>query len=72
MHIVVSDPEILWGTPVFSGTRIPCETLFDYLESGETLETFLSDFPKVSREVAIETLRSANRALVRDELSTVL
>jgi uncharacterized protein (DUF433 family) len=71
MHIVVSDPEILWGTPVFSGTRIPTETLFDYIEAGDTLDSFLRDFPSISRNTAIETLRNAHRAFVDTELQAV-
>jgi len=68
MHIVVSDPEILWGTPVFNGTKIPTETLFEYLEAGETLDTFLADFPSIRRETAIEALRHAHQAFVHCEL----
>ena len=48
--IVHRDPEILGGTPVFVGTRVPVKTLFDYLEAGDSLEVFLDEFPSVSRE----------------------
>ena len=48
-QIVHSDPEILGGTPVFVGTRVPVQTLFDYLEGGETLDEFLRQFPSVDR-----------------------
>ena len=48
--VVHSDPEILGGTPVFVGTRVPVQSLFDYLESGETVDEFLRQFPSVKRE----------------------
>jgi uncharacterized protein (DUF433 family) len=50
-----------WGAPVFAGTRVPVETLFDYLEAGETLDEFLRQFPTVTREQAIELLEAAKR-----------
>jgi uncharacterized protein (DUF433 family) len=62
--IVHSDPEILGGTPVFVGTRVPVQTLLVYLEKGETLEEFLDNFPTVSREQAIAFLEEAGRALL--------
>ena len=52
-NIVVKDPEILGGTPVFRGTRVPFKNLLDYLAGGHTLDDFLDDFPSVTREVAI-------------------
>jgi len=55
--IIVKDPEILGGTPVFCGTRVPLQNLLDYLEAGETLDEFLDDFPSVSREQAIAALQ---------------
>lgn len=55
-QIVHSDPEIVSGTPVFVGTRVPVQALLDYLEGGETIEEFLDDFPSVSREQAIAFL----------------
>jgi uncharacterized protein (DUF433 family) len=58
-----SDPEILGGTPVFAGTRVPVQTLIDYLEAGETLDAFLDSFPSVSREQAIAALELAREAL---------
>jgi uncharacterized protein (DUF433 family) len=61
--IVVKNPEILGGTPVFRGTRVPVQTLFDYLEGGETLEEFLEGFPTVSREMAIAALEQARELL---------
>ena len=51
-----SDPDILSGTPVFLGTRVPVQTLFDYLEGGETLDEFLEQFPSVSKEQALAAL----------------
>jgi len=51
--VVHSDPEILGGTPVFVGTRVPLRNLIDYLEAGQSLDEFLDDFPSVSREQAI-------------------
>jgi uncharacterized protein (DUF433 family) len=62
--IVHSNPEILGGTPVFVGTRVPVQTLLTYLEKGETLEEFLDNFPTVSREQAIAFLEEAGRALL--------
>lgn len=53
------DPETLGGTPVFSDTRVPIQTLFDYIESGETIEEFLENFPTVSLEQAVEVLEKA-------------
>ena len=53
---IVRDPEIQGGRPVYHGTRVPVDDLFDYLETGETLETFLDAFPSVKREVAIRVL----------------
>lgn len=59
-----SDPEILGGTPVFTGTRVPVQTLLDYLEGGDTLDEFLDGFPSVSREQAIAFLEMAKDALL--------
>jgi len=61
--VIVKDPEILGGTPVFKGTRVPLQNLFDYLEGGETLEEFLEGFPSVSREMAIAALEEAKELL---------
>ncbi|MCC7174983.1 MAG: DUF433 domain-containing protein [Bryobacterales bacterium] len=57
--VIVSDPEILGGTPCFRGTRVPVDTLIDYLEAGDTLDEFLDNFPSVSREAAIAALEEA-------------
>lgn len=65
--IIVKDPDILGGTPVFRGTRVPFQALLDYLEGDETLDAFLDDFPTVSREAAIRALEFA-KDLVVDQL----
>ena len=61
--VIIQDPEILSGEPVFRGTRVPFQTLLDYLEGGETLDEFLEQYPGVSRENAIAALEEA-KALV--------
>lgn len=61
--IINIDPEILSGMPVFAGTRVPVKNLFDYLETGETLEKFLEDFPSVSREQVTTLLETAEKLL---------
>ena len=61
--IVHSDPDILGGTPVFVGTRVPARTLIDYLGAGETLDEFLDHFPTVTREQAVAALEIAQEAL---------
>jgi uncharacterized protein (DUF433 family) len=67
--VVHSDPEILGGTPVFVGTRVPAHTLFDYLEGGETLDEFLHQFPSVKREQALAALETARDSLLADARS---
>jgi len=62
--VVTVDPEILGGTPVFAGTRVPVKNLFDYLEAGDSLEVFLDAFPSVTREQAVAALEMARDALV--------
>jgi len=59
--VVHSDPEILGGTPVFVGTRVPFQTLLDYLEAGDPLGDFLEDFPTVTREQAVAALEQAKQ-----------
>ena len=61
--VIQSDPEILGGTAVFAGTRVPVQNLIDYLEAGDTLDEFLEAFPSVSREQAIAVLEIAREAL---------
>jgi len=58
------DPDILGGTPVFVGTRVPFQTLLDYLEAGDPLDEFLEDFPTVSREQAVAGLEAAKESLL--------
>ncbi len=62
--VIVKNPKILSGTPVFRGTRVPFQALLDYLEGGGTLDEFLEDFPSVTREAAIRALEHAKTALV--------
>ncbi|MES1197548.1 MAG: DUF433 domain-containing protein [Pseudomonadota bacterium] len=63
MQIVVRDPEIMGGEPVFAGTRVPIKTLTDYLEGGDTVDTFLDHFPSVSREQVTAFLEAAREYL---------
>jgi len=58
------DPDVMGGTPVFSGTRVPAQTLLDYLEAGESIDDFLEGFPPVSREQVIAFLEQAKDRLV--------
>ena len=62
--LISSDPEIMSGTPVFAGTRVPLQTLFDYIEGGDPLEEFLEDFPTVKREHAIAVLERSKDLLL--------
>ena len=62
--VVQSDPDVMSGTPVFAGTRVPFQTLIDYLEAGQPLSEFLEDFPTVSKEQAIAALEQAKEALL--------
>ena len=64
--IIVRDPEILSGSPVFRGTRVPFQNLLDYLEGGETLDEFLDDFPTLTRAAAIAALEQAKTLLVEN------
>jgi len=64
MEVMVKNRDILGGAPVFRGTRVPVQTLFDYLEGGETLEDFLEGFPTVSRELALAALEEAKQLLL--------
>lgn len=65
-HVARSDPEILSGTPVFAGTRVPIAVLFENLAGGLTLDEILESWPSIKREQAIETLRQANRLLANE------
>jgi uncharacterized protein (DUF433 family) len=60
-----TDPEIMGGTPVFAGTRVPVRILFEHLEAGDSLDVFLEDFPTVSRELAVAVLEEARSAVAR-------
>jgi len=62
--VVHSDPDIMGGTPVFRGTRVPFQTLIDYLEAGHSLAEFLDDFPTVSHEQSIAALEQAKEAVL--------
>ena len=64
VDVIIKNPNILGGTPVFRGTRVPVQTLFDYIEGGETLEEFLKGFPTVSRELALAALEEAKHLLL--------
>ena len=64
--VIQRSPDVLDGTPVFAGTRVPVQTLIVYLEAGDCLEDFLGDFPTVSREQAISALELAKEALNQD------
>jgi uncharacterized protein (DUF433 family) len=63
---VNTDPEIMHGTPVFKGTRVPVQALMDYLEAGDSLEVFLDQFPSVDREQAIAFIELAGRAALAE------
>lgn len=64
--VVHRDPQILGGTPLFVGTRVPVKILFDYLEAGDSLEVFLDEFPSVTREQAVSALELAREVLTAD------
>jgi len=67
-ELITIDKEILGGQPVFTGTRVPVETLFDHLEAGVSLDEFLEDFPGVTRKQAIDLLEAANKILTSKNL----
>lgn len=62
--VVSSSPDVMGGTPVFVGTRVPVQTLLDYLEAGDSIDEFLAGFPSVSREQVIDFLEQAKDRLV--------
>jgi uncharacterized protein (DUF433 family) len=62
------DKETIGGTPVFTGTRVPVRSLFDYIESGETLHEFLENFPSVKKEFAIEVLQMAEKSVTTEKI----
>ena len=61
--VIVSNPNIMGGVPVFRGTRVPVDSLIDYLEAGDSLDVFLDAFPSVSREIAVAALEEAKAYL---------
>ena len=65
-ELITIDSEILGGTPVFAGTRVPVKTLFEYLEDDYTLEEFLECFPTVTREMAVRMLDHSQQAILHD------
>ena len=65
-NLITIDPDIQSGLPVFAGTRVPVQNLFDYLEEGDSLDVFLRQFPSVTRDQAIAVLEKARVALVAD------
>lgn len=62
------DPEVMSGTPVFAGTRVPVQNLFDYIEGGEDLNAFLEDFPSVSKKAAITVLEMAKLTMTTEKV----
>jgi uncharacterized protein (DUF433 family) len=62
--VIIKDPDILGGTPVFRGTRVPFKNLLDYLEGGHTLREFLRQFPTVTRDMAMQALEEAKESLL--------
>ena len=62
------DKETMGGTPVFTGTRVPVQALFDYIESGETLNEFLENFPSVKKEYVIEVLQMAEKSVTTEKI----
>ena len=70
--LITVDPDILGGKPVFKGTRVPIETLFDHLEAGISVVEFLEDFPTVTKEQVIATLEIANKFLTAKKCGATL
>jgi uncharacterized protein (DUF433 family) len=66
VNTIEINPNKVSGTPVFAGTRVPIQNLFDYVEGGETLEDFLEGFPPVTREQAIAVLEQAKNSLIKE------
>ena len=63
-NVIIKDPNILGGEPVFRGTRVPFKVLTDYLEGGDTLDQFLEEYPSVSRELAIAAIEKARLSFI--------
>jgi uncharacterized protein (DUF433 family) len=70
-QVINIDPEILGGTPVFRGTRVPIQSLFDHLEDGVSIDEFINDFPTGSREQAVEVLELAEQVLTSENFSRI-
>lgn len=68
---ITIDPEVQHGQPVFSGTRVPVETLFWHLEKGISIDAFLEDFPSVTREQAIGVIRIAHKILTSEDINKI-
>ncbi len=66
--VININPEILGGTPVFRGTRVPVEILFDHLESGITIDAFLDDYPTVSKEQVVQVLELVGQLFTTDKI----
>jgi uncharacterized protein (DUF433 family) len=66
-HVSI-DPEIMSGTPVFVGTRVPIQNLFDYIEGGEDIAEFIDDFPSISIETAVAVLEMAKKSLTTEKM----
>ncbi len=62
------DPETMGGTPVFTGTRVPVQALFDYIGTGETLDEFLENFPSVKKDYAIQVLIMASKTITTEKI----
>jgi len=67
--VVHSDPKIMHGTPVFRGTRVPVQALFDYIEAGDSIERFLQHFPTVTSQQAVAALEEASELMKREAAS---
>ncbi len=62
--VITSSPEVMGGTPVFAGTRVPLQTLLDYIEAGESIDDFLAGFPTVTREQVVAFLEEAKQRMI--------
>ncbi|MBE9111130.1 DUF433 domain-containing protein [Nodosilinea sp. LEGE 07298] len=67
--VVSMSPEVMGGTPVFAGTRVPLETLFDYLKAGESIDDFLEGFPTVTREQVVGLLEEAGQKFINPKVA---
>ena len=63
--LIISSPDVMGGTPVFAGTRVPAQTLLDYLKAGESIDDFLEGFPTVTREQVIAFLEEAEEQIIK-------